>query len=325
VEEWDLNWEEWPGKERLNMLCIRANGLFIWAVTVVKFIQEQLRQSKHERLDELLDVINDEGMGDVNQLYGKILEITYRAKTNTKGQDEWECEKFRWVVGFIVVLKEPLPIGDIAALLDLRRKPKSNPVDILHFVTNLRTVLVAGAGKVTNDTIPRLHRSFVEYITSVRADPQFRIDVPAVDDQIATKCLRLVVRLRNDEERDRLPAGCVRYAIQNWTRHLPCETISKSGVGILDGDAGRLCESLSKGAALRKGFMSASGDYRTHMYDPNIGLPPIRNLGISFCLLLSPFASFCLLFLTYSYLFHFHKEEKGKKSNSICYLFSLWE
>jgi hypothetical protein len=35
---------------------------------VVKFFQEQLRQSKHERLNELLsDVINEEGMGDVNK------------------------------------------------------------------------------------------------------------------------------------------------------------------------------------------------------------------------------------------------------------------
>jgi hypothetical protein len=106
---------------------------------------------KHERLNELLDVINDEGMGDVNKLYGKILEITYSAETNTKAQNEWEHEKFRWIVGFIIMLKEPLPIGDIGALLDLRRTPKSNPVDILHFVTNLRTVLVAGTGNISNE------------------------------------------------------------------------------------------------------------------------------------------------------------------------------
>jgi hypothetical protein len=67
VEKWDLNWGEWPGEERMKMLCVRASGLFIWAVTVVKFFQEQLRQSKHERLNVLLDVINNEGMGDVNQ------------------------------------------------------------------------------------------------------------------------------------------------------------------------------------------------------------------------------------------------------------------
>ena len=273
VEEWDLNWEQWPGEERMNKLCFRSSGLFIWAVTVVKFFQEQLRQSRHERLNELLDVINDEGMGDVNKLYGKILEISYRAETNTKAQDEWECEKFRWIVGFIIALKEPLTIGDLATLLELRRTPTSNPVDIRHFITNVRTVLVAGTSNITNDTIPRLHKSFVEYITSQRADRQFHINVSVANGQIATKCLRLVGRLRTAGPGERIaPTESIRYAIQNWTRHLPGER--QSGVGIVGGDASGLQRILSGAAALRDEFVSASGDYRTHMYNPEIGFPP---------------------------------------------------
>jgi hypothetical protein len=149
----------------------------------------------------------------VNKLYGKLLEMTYRTETSKKAQDDWEHEKFRWIVGFIIMMKEPLPVGDIAAILDLRRTLKLNPVNVMHFVTNLRTVLVAGTGVITNDTIPRLHKSFVEYITSERADAQFRIDAPAVDCQVATKCLRLVGRLRNGRERFTLLAGSVRYQL----------------------------------------------------------------------------------------------------------------
>jgi hypothetical protein len=48
-------------------------------------------------------------------------------------EDAWAHETFRWVVGFIIGLKEPLPIGDVGALLDLRRTPTSNPIDILAF------------------------------------------------------------------------------------------------------------------------------------------------------------------------------------------------
>jgi len=242
-------------------------------VTVVKFIQEQLRQSEHERLNVLPDVINDEGMGGVNQLYEKILEITYTVKTNTKAQDNWEHSKFRSIVGFIVMMKEPLPVGDIAALLKLRQTPQSNPVNMVHFVTNLRTVLVSGSGIISDETIPRLHKSFVEFITSERADPQFRIDAPVVDGQIATRCLvRLVGRLKNTEEKAALPAGSVRYAIHNWLRHLPGEGISRSGVGVVGGGE-ELERILSNSTGLRKGLMSASGDYRTHMYNPKIGLP----------------------------------------------------
>jgi WD40 repeat protein len=273
VEQWELNWAEWPGEERLKLLCVRAGGLFIWAVTVVKFFQEQIRRSRHERLKELLDVINEEGMGDVNKLYGKILEITHRAETNTAAQNEWEGEKFRWIVGFIATLKEPLTIGDIGALLELRRTPKSDSVDVLHFITNLRTVLIAGSGAVTNDTIPRLHKSFVEYITSDRPEPQFRIDKAVVDGRIARNCLQLVGRLRNAEEKEKLGAGSVQYAIHNWTRHLSEEGNLESGVGIVGGDGEGLWKMLSVREALRKRVMSASGDYRTHMYNPKLGFP----------------------------------------------------
>ena len=170
------------------------------------------------------------------------------------------------------MMKEPLPVGDIGALLDLRRTPQCNAVDVVHFVRNLRTVLVSGSGIISNGTIPRLHKSFVEFITSERADPQFRIDALVVDGQIAMKCLQLISRSRDSGERSLLPTGSVRYSIQNWTKHLPGEKISGSGVGVVGGADG-LSRVLSTTAGLRKALMLASGDYRTHMYDPKIGLP----------------------------------------------------
>jgi WD40 repeat protein len=54
---------------------------------------------------------------------------------------------------------------------------------------------------------------------------------------------------------------------------LPGDRNLESGVGII-GDAKGLEKILSTTAELRKRLMSASGDYRTHMYDPKTGLPP---------------------------------------------------
>ena len=95
--------------------------------------------------------------------------------------------------------------------------------------------MISGSGSISKETIPRLHKSFVEFITSERADPQFRIDAHVVDVQIATKCLRLVGRLKNVGEKALVPAGSVQYAIQNWTRHLPGEGVSESGFGLVGG------------------------------------------------------------------------------------------
>ena len=271
VEERNLNWEVWPGRERFEKLCQRAAGLFIWAVTVMRFFEEQLRLYGHECLDGRLDTISAEGMDDVNKLYQTILAITYTSSP-TFVDDGWAHETFRWVVGFIIGLKEPLPIGDVGALLDLRRTLTSNPIDILHFTTNLRMVLVAGTGEITRDTIPRLHKSFVEFIKSKKADEQFRIDLDVVDVEIGLKCLRLVSRLRNIDERSRIPSASVRYAIQNWARHLPNEGIV-SGIAIF-GDDQAFSRIYSSTASLRGSVMSVSGDYRTHMYDPEGSFPP---------------------------------------------------
>jgi plasmid maintenance system antidote protein VapI len=152
---------------------------------VVKFFEDQLQLVDHERLNHLLDTVNAEGMEDINKMYQTILNITY----TSNAKSEWHAsaqETFRWVIGFIIVLKEPLPIGNVGAFLDLRRSSTSDQVDILHFTTNLRTVLVAGTGEITKDTIPRLHKLF---ITSDEAVEQFRIDVDAVNVEIAlTMC-----------------------------------------------------------------------------------------------------------------------------------------
>jgi len=270
VEKWDLNCRVWPGQERFEKLCHRAAGLFIWAVTVVRLFEEQMRLYGHECLDGLLDAVSAEGMDDVNNLYQTILSLTFTSKSNLNA---WAHETFRWVVGFIIALKEPLPLGDFGALLDLRRAPTSDTIDILHFVTNLRTVLVAGTGEITKDTIPRLHKSFVEFITSSEANELFRIDIDVVDVEIGLKCLRLVSRLRDNDERSRIPSASLRYAIQNWARHLPNEGIA-SGIAIFAVDDEHFSRVYSSITLLRQSMVAVSGDYRTHMYDPARGFPP---------------------------------------------------
>ena len=273
VEKWVLDWKQWPGEERFEKLCDQAGGLFIWAATVVKFLRGQFERHGRERRNRILDIFNEIGMGDVNTVYGTILKMTF--EPDIELDDDWEYERFRWIVGFIIALKEPLTIGDLSGLLDLRETPDSDPVDIVHFITNLRTVLVAGTENVGNDTIPRLHKSFVEYMTSKRADPRFRIDVLVADGQIVRKCLRLLVRLRNVGRRATVPSRSVRYAIHNWTRHFPSERFSESGVAIVGGGTKGLRKILSTTAALNKGFLSVSGDYQTHIYNPlPLEIPP---------------------------------------------------
>ena len=237
VENNDLNWEEWPGMERMQALCIRASGLFIWAATVVKFFQEQIHALGRECLNDLLDVVSTNGMDDINTLYGAILHIVYKGRTS-----DWEFETFRRVVGCIVVLQEPLCLAEIENLLDLRQNAFSERVDIQRLVRRLRTVLVPGTDAINDQTIPRLHKSFFEFITSNRANRHFRINSDISNGELAVQCLRQLAGLMLEhtslpenysaEAMGSLPAG-FGYAIQFGSWHLLEEKGVMAGMAII--------------------------------------------------------------------------------------------
>ena len=156
VEQNDLNVLEWPGEERMIALLSQASGFFIWAVTTTKFIQDQVAAECKECLNDVLDLLNSQGMGDINTLYGSILHLTYKNQT-----DPWAFERFRRIVGCIGVLQQPLCHADMKPLLDLRKTATSEPVDIEHHVRRPRTVLIAGTDATDGNTVPRLHKSML--------------------------------------------------------------------------------------------------------------------------------------------------------------------
>ena len=230
VERNDLNWEIWPGEERMSMLAARASGLFIWAVTVAKFLQEQIDEYGAECLEEILNALTGEALKDINTLYGLILRVTHPKPT------DWDFEKFRRIIGAIVVAREPLCLGDLTNLLDLRQAPSRPRVDIVNFVRRLRTVLVAGTDVVNDKTIPRLHKSFFEFITSpgaltnnggtvegrLRIDPRFCIDMNVAEAELALQCMRQFQLLYGKVTDDWTTAvsGQLRYACRFWSSHL---------------------------------------------------------------------------------------------------------
>jgi len=230
VERNDLNWETWPGEERMFMLATRASGLFIWAVTVAKFLQEQIDEYGTQFLEEILDALTGEALQDINTLYGLILRVTH-----PKHATDWDFETFRRIMGAIVVLQEPLCLRDLANLLDLRQAPSRPRVDIVNFVRRLRTVLVAGADIVDDKTIPRLHKSFFEFITSpgaftnndgteerLRIDPRFCIDLNVAEAELALRCMRQFQLFygKITEDSKTVVPGQLRYACRFWSSHL---------------------------------------------------------------------------------------------------------
>ncbi|KZP06619.1 hypothetical protein FIBSPDRAFT_939928 [Athelia psychrophila] len=229
VADNNLDWLEWPGYVRMEALCVRASGLFIWAVTVAKFFQDQIHDVGTECLNDLINAFSAEGTGDINILYLKVIQLAYR---NTK--DSWRFETFRRIVGCVAALKEPLPISAISKLLDLRRDAFSDHVDVIKFFRQTRTVLVAGADAVDGETIPRLHRSFFEFITSDHADSDFRVNLHNASGELALRSIRqlhYIFEQRASEGAPDTPES--RYALRFWGSHLGQAETVVSGLCVL--------------------------------------------------------------------------------------------
>ncbi|KZP32104.1 hypothetical protein FIBSPDRAFT_775527 [Athelia psychrophila] len=234
VEENGLNWFEWPGEARMAGLCYQASGLFIWAVTVAKFFQDQIHDLGTECLDDLLDAFSVEGMGDINILYWTVIQLAYR-----KTKDPWRFETFRRIVGCVAALKEPLPISAISNLLYLRRDASSSPVDVIKFFRQTRTVLVAGADAVDGKTVPRLHKSFFEFITSEHAESHFRVDLHHASGELALQSIRQLGGISKRGASKSAPdTPESRYALRFWGSHLGQAEKVVSGLCVLSPSRG---------------------------------------------------------------------------------------
>ncbi len=98
--------KDWPGPEVIDELTTRAAGLFIWAKTVVDFIDEGGPKMR------LQDVMNHSfEPGDMGHLYSLIL------KTHFPSPKPPELHWFRVLVGAIIFAKRPLSRSECIPLI----------------------------------------------------------------------------------------------------------------------------------------------------------------------------------------------------------------
>jgi len=214
MKEYHIDLSQW-GEERMRKLCTQGSGLFIWAVTAIEYIQAEIEEGGKECLGVVLDQLNANGMENVNTLYLTILKQTYRRESGP-----WRYQRFRRIMGAILVQQSPLCIADIEGLLNLRNPVTQTAADIEHFVRRLRTVLVAGAGEINRQTFPRVHRSFSDFVTSAGAE-DFHVDTTDSDGELAIQCTGQLRQLWVDvqQELPDIPAQ-LPYVIQHWSSHL---------------------------------------------------------------------------------------------------------
>ncbi|KAG6907297.1 hypothetical protein DXG01_009490 [Tephrocybe rancida] len=263
VVEDSLHWVDWPGDQGSEMLADYASGLFIWAVTAVRFFRQQIEDWGEESLSSLLDDLRLKGMMDINALYSYIVLETYKKQAKDERDSEWAFETFRRLVGAIVVIYEPLSVDNLRKILDLRRTSSTSPVDVVQFIKRLRTVLVAGTDAVHGHTVPRLHKSFFEYVTGAHIDRRFWVDTSASHRELSIRCFFQLSLAQSATTSFKMPT-VFRYATRFWSQHLSEVLPGSSGIVVDDPnldlrDLGLLFDRLLRTRAVAPIGLSVSG------------------------------------------------------------------
>jgi hypothetical protein len=150
----------WPGEAIIKRLTERAAGLFIWAETVIRFVEQGFPK---DQLDLILNGAFREEGDAIDELYRQILQVAFG---NSKGR---VMDAFKRVVGAIVLAKTPLARNDLNNFLG--RQDDQSLIDFI--LARLSSVISI---RNPNGRIHVCHLSFTEFVCDPNRFHDFVID-----------------------------------------------------------------------------------------------------------------------------------------------------
>jgi hypothetical protein len=167
----------WPEKPIIKRLTDRAAGLFIWAETVMRFLEQGLPK---EQLDVVLEGTFREEGDAIDELYRQILHQSF------KNSSSRVLDTFRRVIGAIVLAKTPLHRTDLHRFLG--RQEDESSIDFI--LSKLSSVI---SSRNPDRRIHISHLTFTEFICDLtRCHETFVIDRGTYSRIMALTCFRIM-------------------------------------------------------------------------------------------------------------------------------------
>ena len=233
--------DSWPSVDTVNQLVHLSGGLFIFAATVCRFIEEEdepaddslslfLQQELElPRLDE-----DNESRGRptffLDEMYLQILERSTRRRQHEAGRSK-TLSSFREMLGAIAALIQPLPIIALARLLGVREGDIHQRLNRLHSVVSISTS--------PETPVRLLHASFRDFLFDRNRchNAEFYINPQEAHRRLLWHCIKVMeAALRPDICNLQRPGslrsevseewinmhipGHVQYACSSWVNHL---------------------------------------------------------------------------------------------------------
>jgi hypothetical protein len=218
-------------EQTIGRLTEKASGLFIWAATACRFIN-QAKRVANTRLALVLEG-GDSERGPEKELDNIYVGILLNSISGDYDEEEKVelFELFRKVVGAIMVLFDPLSAEALARLLNEAKSAVNQTLGDLHSVLKIPESPIY--------PIRLLHPSFRDFLLDKQRcqDQQFWVEEKEAHQMLAMSCLRLmsehlkrnicglhspgalVTEVHGDQITKCLPKE-LRYACRYWVEHL---------------------------------------------------------------------------------------------------------
>jgi WD40 repeat protein len=175
---------DWPSHEDIVAVVKLTDVLFVFAVTVVRFVSTP-KHSPRARLDILLARRDSKSAMPyyfLDRLYLQVLESS--VLSDRRGDTEELCERLRDTVGVIVAAQQPLSVAVHTILL------ASDVADVQYTVNSLSALLI----NKNSEPVRIFHPSFPDFITDTRRcdDPRFLVSPEEYHLRLACGCLALL-------------------------------------------------------------------------------------------------------------------------------------
>jgi hypothetical protein len=227
---------EWPSQKDISTLVSRSGTLFIYAATVVKFV-DAAGHSPERRLEALIKSTTKMptavGLQMLDSLYMEVLQIAVR-DAHSHIVDEDLAKRMWRVVGAVVLLQVPVSVQTLSRILDL------NPNDIQLALDGVAAMLLIPS-RNSNDPIRIFHPSFPDFLLDAKrcSDRHFRVHAGMLHGLLTRRCMVIMdtslhynmcdfrnPSVRNAEVRDlserigRYILPELFYACKFWKAHL---------------------------------------------------------------------------------------------------------
>lgn len=196
---------DWPSGSQLTELVCRSNGLFIFAATVIKYIDD-LKGHPVKRLDQLLAVRPNAGAPaytELDQLYTTILSAT----------SDLDIADLKNVLGIIVALFDPLPVKEMSYLISLDYDRISLVLERLHSI-----ILIP---MDESKAIKIFHESLRDFLADHSRSHEYFIPQTMHHSCISHQCLLLVTNAFNEASyQPQYLDWQTQYAYDHWSSHV---------------------------------------------------------------------------------------------------------